>query len=416
MASFFIKTFGCQFNELYSAAIADALVRGGNQRADDVERSSIVIINSCAVRKKSEEKALSFLGEAAKVIDAKHIVFMGCVASLDRERALRIAGHGLRIIEGTKSLDEVLATVATLASIEASDSPPRSLFPTADIEVIRGCESYCTYCIVPTTRGHEVAIDEADVLNGAAKAIQNGFSELLFLGQNINRYRSGVGGLVELMTLVDSMNGSFWFWFLSSHPANFRPDEVRRLMALKHIEHRLHLPLQSGSDRVLERMNRRYTISQYAKLVESVRADEGWALTTDIIVGFPGETDDDFACTMEAVRQFGFDGVFLAKYSDRPGTPSSRMPDKVPAAIISERHALLLRVVQELAERSNQRMTGRTVEALVLSLQEPEQGFGRAIDGRNVWFSSADQDIHPGEFVRVVIDHGSREGLYGTTV
>lgn len=416
MASFFIKTFGCQFNELYSAAVADALLRGGNQRSDDVEHASLVIVNSCAVRRKSEEKAFSFLGEAAKVIDAGHIVFMGCVASLDHERARRIAGHGLRIVEGTKSLDEVLAVIGTLAPIVLGDDPPRSLFPTADIEIIRGCESYCTYCIVPTSRGREVSIDVADVLSGATKAIDHGFSELLFLGQNINRYQSNVGGLVELMTLVDGMKGSFWFWFLSPHPANFRPDEVRRLMELQHIEHRLHLPLQSGSNRLLERMNRRYTVSQYEQLAEPVRTADGWALTTDIIVGFPGETDDDFARTVEAVRQFRFDAVFLAKYSDRPGTPASRMQDKVPAGVIDQRHALLLGVVQELSEESNQRMAGRTVEVLVLSWREPDRGFGRSIDGKNVWFASPGRQPSAGEFVHVVVDHGSREGVYGTAV
>jgi len=416
MASFLMKTFGCQFNELYSAAIADALIRGGNRRVDDIEHASIVIINSCAVRKKSEEKAFSFLGEAAKTIDARNIVFMGCVASLDRERALRIAGHGLRIVEGTKSIHEVLAAIGTLASIEMDDSPPRSLFPTADIEIIRGCESYCTYCIVPTSRGREIAVEGADVLRSAVEAVKSGFSELLFLGQNVNKYRSSAGGLVEMMSQVDAIDGSFWFWFLSSHPANFEPIEVNRLMELRHIEHRLHLPLQSGSDHILERMNRRYTLSQYAKLAEPLRAVAGWTLTTDIIVGFPGETDDDFARTMDAVQQFQFDGVFLAKYSDRPGTPSSRMQDKVPGAIIDERHATLLRVVQDLCEESNQRTAGHVVEVLVLSRQEDGKAFGRSIDGRNVWFSWTGQQPHVGEFVTVLIDHGSREGLYGTTL
>jgi len=202
------------------------------------------------------------------------------------------------------SLDAILAVVETLAPIELDDSPPRSLFPTADIELIRGCESYCTYCIVPAARGREISIEGADVLRSAFGAIRSGFSELLFLGQNINKYRSSFGGLVEMLSQVDAIEGSFWFWFLSSHPANFEPIEVRRLMELQHIEHRLHLPLQSGSDRILERMNRHYTLSQYADLVRPVRDAAGWALTTDIIVGFPGETNDDFVRTMDAVQEF----------------------------------------------------------------------------------------------------------------
>lgn len=416
MASFFIKTFGCQFNELYSGAIADALLRAGNERTLDLGKASLVIINSCAVRKKSEDKALSFLGEAAKVLDARHIVFMGCVASLDRERPLRIAGHGLTTIDGSKSLDEILEILGKLVSTAPSDRPPRSLFPTADIELIRGCESYCTYCIVPRSRGREVAVDSDRVLQSVKSAVEEGFSELLFLGQNINKYHSQAGGLVDMMSLVDRTSGSFWFWFLSPHPANFRPDEVRRLMQLKRIEHRLHLPLQSGSDRILERMNRRYTLAQYAELAKPVRDNQEWALTTDVIVGFPGETDDDFARTVDAVQRFQFDGVFLAKYSDRPGTPSSRMQDKVPRAVIDERHSTLLRIVQDLSEQSNEKMTGHLVDVLVLSLNEAGGGFGRSIDGRNVWFGRTEYQPVVGSFLRVMVDHASREGLYGTAL
>jgi tRNA-2-methylthio-N6-dimethylallyladenosine synthase len=215
------------------------------------------------------------------------------------------------------------------------------------------------------------------------------------------------------MSCVDELDGNFWFWFLSSHPANFTPDEVRRLMELRHIEHRLHLPLQSGSDRILERMNRQHTVADYRRLAEPIRENADWTLTTDIIVGFPGETDDDFAHTVDAVRGFRFDRVFLAKYSDRPGTPSSRMQDKVPSAIIDERHSFLLNIVRDLSEQSNQVLAGRSVDVLVLSAHAGGNAFGRSINGRNVWFSCSDPVPGIGTFVSVAIDHGSREGLYG---
>ena len=417
MAGFLIKTFGCQFNELYSATIADALRRGGHQPSDSLGEASIVIINTCAVREKAEEKAFSFLGEAAKLVGASRIVFMGCTATLDRQRAVRIAGRGLNVVEGTAGMEQVLTLVGTVVSLGQVDcTAPRSLFPTADIELIRGCESYCTYCIVPKSRGPEVVVDAGEVLHRAERAIESGFSELLFLGQNINRYRSSLGGLVETMSAVDELDGNFWFWFLSSHPANFTPEELRRVIELRHIEHRLHLPLQSGSDRILERMNRRYTIADYARLVEPIRENADWTLTTDIIVGFPGETDDDFAATVDAVRGFRFDGVFLAKYSDRPGTPASRMQDKVPPALIDERHSALLSIVQGLSGQSNQVLVGRCVDVLVLAAHAGGNAFGRSIDGRNVWFSCSEPAPGVGTFVNVTIDHGSREGLYGTRV
>ena len=417
MAGFLIKTFGCQFNELYSATIADALTRGGHRSSQSLGEASLVIINTCAVREKAEEKAFSFLGEAAKLIGASHIVFMGCTATLDRERAVRIAGHGLNVVEGTAGIEQVLAVIGTLVPLGELDcTAPRSLFPTADIELIRGCESYCTYCIVPRSRGPEVVVDVGEVLHRTERAIGSGFSELLFLGQNINRYRSSLGGLVEVMSSVDELDGNFWFWFLSSHPANFTPEEVRRLMELRHIEHRLHLPLQSGSDRILERMNRQYTIIDYARLAEPIRENADWTLTTDIIVGFPGERDDDFVHTVDAVRRFRFDGVFLAKYSDRPGTPSSRMQDKVPPAIIDERHSALLRIVQDLSEQSNQVLAGRCFDVLVLAAHAGGDAFGRSIDGKNVWFSCSEPVPGIGTFVSVAVDHGSREGLHGTRV
>jgi tRNA-2-methylthio-N6-dimethylallyladenosine synthase len=417
MAGFLIKTFGCQFNQLYSATIADALTRGGHRSSESLGEASLVIINTCAVREKAEEKAFSFLGEAAKLVGASHIVFMGCTATLDRERAVRIAGRGLNVVEGTAGVEQVLAVVGTVVPLGELDSTaPRSLFPTADIELVRGCESYCTYCIVPRSRGPEVIVDVGEVLHRAERAVGSGFSELFFLGQNINRYRSSLGGLVEVMSSVDELDGNFWFWFLSPHPANFTPEEVRRLMELRHIEHRLHLPLQSGSDRILERMNRRYTIADYAKLAAPIRENADWTLTTDIIVGFPGETDDDFARTVDAVRGFRFDGVFLAKYSDRPGTPSSRMQDKVPAALIDERHSALLSIVQDLSEQSNQVLAGRCVDVLVLAAPAGGNAFGRSIDGRNVWFSCSEPVPGIGTFVSVAVDHGSREGLYGARV
>jgi tRNA-2-methylthio-N6-dimethylallyladenosine synthase len=417
MAGFLIKTFGCQFNELYSATIADALTRGGHQPSDSLGEASLVIINTCAVREKAEEKAFSFLGEAAKLVGASHIVFMGCTATLDRERAVRIAGRGLNVVEGTAGMEQVLSLVGTVVPLgEVDCTVPRSLFPTADIELIRGCESYCTYCIVPRTRGPEVVVDAGEVLHRTERAIGSGFSELLFLGQNINRYQSSHGGLVEVMSAVDELDGNFWFWFLSSHPANFTPEELRRFMGLRHIEHRLHLPLQSGSDRILERMNRRYTIADYARLAEPIRENADWTLTTDIIVGFPGETDDDFAATVSAVRGFRFDGVFLAKYSDRPGTPASRMQDKVSPAVIGERHSALLSIVQSLSEQSNQVQVGRCVDVLVLAAHAGGNAFGRSIDGRNVWFSCSEPVPGVGTFVNVSIDHGSREGLYGARV
>ena len=417
MAGFLIKTFGCQFNELYSATIADALTRGGHQPSDSLGEASLVIINTCAVREKAEEKAFSFLGEAAKLVGASRIVFMGCTATLDRQRAVRIAGRGLNIVEGTAGMEQVLSLVGTIVPLgEVDCTAPRSLFPTADIELIRGCESYCTYCIVPRSRGPEVVVDAGEVLHRAERAIGSGFSELLFLGQNINKYRSSLGGLVETMFAVDELDGNFWFWFLSSHPANFTPEEVKQVMGLRHIEHRLHLPLQSGSDRILERMNRRYSIADYARLVEPIRENADWTLTTDIIVGFPGETNDDFAATVDVVRGFRFDGVFLAKYSDRPGTPASRMQDKVPPALIDERHSALLSIVQGFSEQSNQVLVGRCVDVLVLAVHAGGNAFGRSIDGRNVWFSCSEPAPGIGTFVRVTIDHGSREGLYGTRV
>ncbi len=417
MAGFLIRTFGCQFNELYSAKIADALNMEGHRQVTSLTEASFIVINTCAVRKKAEEKALSFLGEAAKVVGPQNIVFMGCAATLDRERAVRIAGRELHVVDGTAGMEEALEAVAAFVPLNAATcTPPRALFPTASIELVRGCESYCTYCIVPRARGPEVITSAELVLHQAAEAVNGGFSELLFLGQNINRYRSSGLGVTELLSSVDHLQGDFWFWFLSSHPANFTLDEVHRLLQFNHIEYRLHLPLQSGSNRILARMNRRYSIDDYARLVDPIHADNRWTLTTDIIVGFPGETDEDFDETVAAVRRFRFDAVFVAKYSDRPGTPSSRMQDKVTRTVIDARHSILLKIVQELGEESNQHLAGTTVDVLVLSAESDGHAFGKSRDGRNVWFSWSGTASTVGDFARVSISHGSREGLYGTRV
>ena len=415
MPTFVLKTFGCQFNELYSASVVEMLEHAGFEQSTALDQASLVVINTCAVREKSQEKAFSFLGEAAKAVDGSRIIFMGCTATLDQERAKRIAGHELNIIPGTAGVEEVLARVQSVTGCAQPDpSVPRSLFPTADIEVVRGCESCCTYCIVPRARGRETVVDAGVVLREAEESIGQGFRELLLLGQNINRYRWNEGGLIELLSAIDRLDGDFWFWFLSPHPAYFRRAEVERLMQLEHAERHLHLPLQSGSDSILGRMNRRYSMADYDALAEAVRSSPGWTLTTDIIVGFPGETDEDFEATVAAVRRYQFDGVFLAKYSDRPGAPSSTMSDKVPRKVIDERHSALLQVVQGLSLQSNTAMVGRSVDVLVLNAAASGMTFGKSRDGRNVWFDNqSGMSLCAGSFVRVTVDHGSREGLYG---
>jgi tRNA-2-methylthio-N6-dimethylallyladenosine synthase len=160
-------------------------------------------------------------------------------------------------------------------------------------------------------------------------------------------------------------------------------------------------------------MNRRYSVDDYARLVDPVRADDRWTLTTDIIVGFPGETDEDFDATVAAVRRFRFDAVYLAKYSDRPGTPSSRMHDKIPREVIDQRHTMLLQIVQELGEQANQRFAGQSVDVMVLASTSEGTAFGKSRDGRNVWFSWSAVKPQAGAFVKVTVEHGSREGLYG---
>lgn len=414
MANFLIKTFGCQFNELSSAAIVDALSRAGHERVSDLAHASLVVINTCAVRAKAEEKAFSYLGEAARVVNSERIVFMGCVASLDRERATRIAGKGLHVVGGSAGINDILNEVANILPLqEASNTPPYSLFPTASVEVIRGCESYCTFCIVPRSRGTEIATDASDVLRQAGDAIRTGFSEILLLGQNVNRYRSHEFGFTELVSAIDRLDGIFWLWFLSAHPANFASEGVRQIMGLQHIEHHIHLPLQSGSNHILSLMNRRYLVDDYARLVEPVRENSDWALTTDVIVGFPGETERDFADTFAAVRRFAFDNVFLAKYSDRPGTPASHMQSKVPQGVVDERHALLLREVQELRFKANERMVGKSIPVLVLNRFPDRTGFGRSRCGKNVWFKQSSPLVEIGTFITVTVSRASREGLYG---
>jgi len=291
---------------------------------------------------------------------------------------------------------------------------PHSLFPTADIELIRGCESYCTYCIVPKARGRETVADAEAVLRQVEDSIQHGFRELLLLGQNINRYHWSGGGLIELLSAVDRLDGEFWFWFLSPHPAYFHRAEVQRLMQLEHVERHVHLPLQSGSDSILKRMNRRYSMADYDALADAIRSDPHWTLTTDIIVGFPGETNEDFEATVTAVRRHQFDGVFLAKYSDRPGTSASVMPDKVPQKTIDERHSVLSSG-RPRPQPSEQCCHGRPFRRCPCPDRWCVGGYVRQVQGRTERLVRGRGRPAPCccSFVRVDIDHASREGLYG---
>jgi len=415
---FYIETFGCQMNENDSERIAGRLAAAGALPADKVEASDLVIVNTCAVRAKSEEKLFSYLGrlKAMKKKSGLKIGVTGCIAQIYREKILE-RNPDVDFILGPDNyhlLPELVdrasgpGNVRTAWSADWREEERRPVLRrspvSAYVTIMEGCDNFCAYCVVPFARGREkfrpmkAVLDEVRSLAGA------GYREVQFLGQNVNTYRDPESGAIfrDLLREADGIEGIAWIRFITSHPKNFGPDIAEAMARSRHICRALHLPLQSGSTSVLERMKRGYTREEYLDKVRVLRSlMPGIALSTDIIVGYPGETESEFADTLRALDEIRFDNIFSFRYSPRPGTAAARLSDDVPFDVKRRRLIEVQALQKSIQTRIHQAYVGRTI--LVLG-QGPSRKDGLVFSGRSeghyvVNFRS-DTDV-VGRFVRV---------------
>ena len=437
MKTLYIKTFGCQMNEYDSARMADLLAREGISLVDAPEQADILLLNTCSIREKAQEKVFSLLGQWRMLKQARPgrvIGVGGCVASQEGE-ALRRRAPWVDVVFGPQTLHrlpEMLREATRRGPIVDVSFPeiekfdrlpePRAEGPTAYVSVMEGCSKYCTFCVVPYTRGEEVSRPFDDVIAEVVALAEQGVREIVLLGQNVNAYRGpmhdgGTADLALLIHYVAAVDGIDRIRYTTSHPIEMTDSLIRAHAEVPELVGHLHLPVQSGSDRILALMKRKHTVLEYRDIVRRLReARPDISLSSDFIVGFPGETEEDFEQTLDLIREVGFDQSFSFVYSARPGTPAAELPDDVPLEVKKARLHRLQQMINDQAARISAAMLGTVQRILVEgpSRRDPDRLAGRTENNRIVNFTGPASLV--GRFAEVRITEALPHSLRGELV
>lgn len=433
---YFLKTFGCQMNEYDSARMADVLrVSEGYVETSDPAQADLLLMNTCSVREKAEDKVYSLLGEWRKLKQLRPEVLIGvagCVASQEGE-AITARAPFVDLVFGPQTLHrlpEMIGAVkrtgravvdVSFPEIEKFDHlpAPRAEGATAFVSIMEGCSKYCSFCVVPYTRGDEVSRPLASVIEEIGRLAAQGVVEITLLGQNVNAYAGAMadGAIVDLATLIHhvaAVSGVERIRFTTSHPLEFTDSLVEAYASVPQLANHLHLPVQSGSDRVLALMKRGYTTLEFKEKIRKLRAVRpDIAVSSDFIIGFPGESERDFEATLKLVRDVGFDQSFSFLYSRRPGTPAAALPDDVTHEEKQQRLARLQAQLDSQAHAISAAMVGSVQRVLV---ERPAKRDARELAGRtenNRWVNFAGPPAMIGRFVDVTITAAMRNSLRG---
>ena len=427
--TYFIETWGCQMNDLDSQRLSGTLKLRGWTRVDDESKADLILLNTCSIREKAEQKVFSRLGELRETKKSgAQIGVAGCLAQQEGERILERAPW-VDFVMGPGNvgyIDEILAGGARVATSFPEDrrydylSMDRPSPTKAQVTIIEGCNKNCTFCIVPTTRGREQSRPFDDVLGEVRATVQSGHVEIELLGQTVNAYRCPVTGkdFGALLAAVAEIPAVARLRFMTSHPAEVNDSMIAAMRDHTNISRYLHLPVQSGSSTILRRMKRLYTREKYLETIERIRAAiPEIHFSTDVIVGFPGETEEDFQQTMTLVEEVRFGSMFAFKYSPRPGTPSLRIGPPVDDAIASERLTRVFALHERIKHERLQSYRGRVLPVLYdgPSKHDPRMLAGRTDDNWVVNFSS-DRSMQVGTLIGVRIDEALHHTLRGEAV
>ncbi|MDR5905705.1 tRNA (N6-isopentenyl adenosine(37)-C2)-methylthiotransferase MiaB [Franzmannia qiaohouensis] len=435
----FIKTHGCQMNEYDSARMADLLGESHQLELTDNEgEADVILLNTCSIREKAQEKVFHQLGRWKKLKEANPDLVIGvggCVASQEGEALRKRAPHVDMVfgpqtlhrvpamLDSRRGLEQISTVDVTFPEIEKFDHLPK---PSADgatafVSVMEGCSKYCTFCVVPYTRGEEVSRPFEAVMDEVIHLAEQGVREINLLGQNVNAYRgqNQLGDeidLAELIACVAAVDGIDRIRFTTSHPVEFSDSLIEAYADIPELVSHLHLPVQAGSDRILAAMKRGHTVEEYVEKMERIRElRPDISFSSDFIIGFPGETEDDFEATMNLIHRIGFDHSFSFVYSARPGTPAASLPDDTPEAVKKQRLAILQERIIQQSMQISRRMVGSTQRILVtgFSPKDPGQLSGRTENNRVVNFRAANPTEMIGHFVDVEISEALPNSLRG---
>ncbi len=428
---YYIETFGCQQNEADSELLAGMTEEMGYARTANADEASLIIYNTCAIREHAEKKALSQIGQLKHKKTANPDLLVGvcgCMPSqAHRMDELRKSYPYVDFLFGTKSPERYPEIL-----YNALASPKRGFYPDptdepditeglphrresdykAWLSIMYGCDNFCTYCIVPYVRGRERSREPDAVIAEARALVESGCREITLLGQNVNSYKYG---FAKLLSELDKIPGEYYIRFMTSHPKDATHELIDAIAASRHVARHFHLPLQSGSNAMLAAMNRRYTRERYLELIDYMRGKmPDIAISTDIIVGFPGETEEDFAQTLDIIESARFDFAYSFIYSPRVGTPAAEMEGAIPDEVKSERFARLLEAQNRISLEKNREFVSRKIKVLVegRSKNDPETFTGRSERGRLVHFKGG-SDTLTGTFATIDITSADTFTLKG---
>lgn len=419
----YIETYGCQMNVADSEVVAAVMQMAGYETVDVLDGADAVLLNTCSIRDNAEQRVGARLRElgAMRRKNGRHIIIgvIGCMAERVRHRLTE--DYGVDLVAGPDAYMDLPALFAAAeqgkeaVNVELSTTETyRDIVPvrlggaqvSGYISIMRGCDNFCSYCIVPYTRGRERSRQKESILRELADLQRRGYGEVTLLGQNVNSYRDGDTDFAALLTLVAEAAPSMRIRFTTSHPKDMSDATIAAIAAHPNICRHIHLPVQSGSDAVLKAMNRKYTREWYLGRIAAIRkAIPDCAITTDLFTGFHSESEDDFEQTLSLMREVGFDSAFMFKYSERPGTLAARtMPDNVPESVKIERLNRMIALQNELSLASNRRDIGRTFEVLVegVAKRSREQMVGRTSQNKTAVFPRGDARVGQLVNVRVV--------------
>ncbi len=422
----YIYTYGCQMNVHDSEKMLGTLAQDGYTATELPEKADLIIFNTCAIREKAEHKFYSQLGrikDLKKSNPLLKIAVAGCVAQDSQQKVIKRAPY-VDYVVGTQNI-HLLSNLRDAQKRLYTDENPeiasqeyemnRECATRAWVAIMYGCNNYCSYCIVPYTRGREISRPSASILSEIRLLKEKGYKEVTLLGQNVNSYRSDVD-FVGLLRQIDSV-GIERVRFVTSHPRDLSPSLIEALSELPSLCNNLHLPLQSGSDAILQAMNRKYSYAEYCEKIDLIRSTvPSITISTDIIVGFPGESERDFEQTVSAIEKLEFDGLFAFKYSKRKGTKAYDMPDQVPDNVKAERLDRLLKLQEDIALKTNRLLEGSAQEILI---EGPSQTDSAMLMGRtrsNKIVTIENNGAPEGSIFRVYIEKARHHSLHGKKI
>lgn len=428
----FVETYGCQMNVGDSEIVVSLMQREGYVYTDRIEQADVILINTCSIRDNAEQRIWGRLNELKRYRKARPgliVGILGCMAERLREQLLEgpwgvdvVAGPDAyrdlpRLVReaeaGGKGVNVLLSTEETYAEIAPVRLDRNGV--SAFVAIMRGCNNFCSYCVVPYTRGRERSRDAATIVAEAQSLFDNGYREVTLLGQNVNSYRAGEVDFPELLRRVASISPLLRVRFATSHPKDMSDRLLETMASMPNICRAIHLPAQSGATSMLERMNRKYTREWYLDRIAAIRRYmPDCAITTDLIAGFSGETEEEHAATLSLMREVGYSWAFMFKYSERPGTFAQRnLPDDVPDAVKSRRLQEIIALQNDLSLESNRRDVGREFEVLVEGESKRNSGqlSGRTSQNKVVVFDRGNHRI--GDYVRVRVTGCTSATLLG---